>query len=97
MTVPQVNIADAIALTQERQRQAEIDRQICQIPAAAMADCITSGLAGMPLVQALTVHFPQARRGDVYLAIGLAVAVLQADLVIAEAELDMLRRSEAAA
>ena len=97
MTVPQVNIADAIALTQERQRQAEIDRRLCQLPAAAMADCITSGLAGLPLVEALNAHFAHARRGDVYLAIGLAVAVLQADLVIAHAELDMLRNGGAAA
>ena len=59
---------------------------------ADMADCITSGLSGMTLVDALHHHFPSAARGDVYLAIGLAVALLQADLAIAQIENRLLRQ-----
>jgi hypothetical protein len=57
-----------------------------------MADLITSsGLAGIPLAKALHAYFPTARREDVYLAIGMAVALLQADLVVAEIELRLAR------
>lgn len=70
-------------------------------PPAEIANCIVSGISGMTLTRTLQHHFPEASRADVYFAIGLAVAILQADaailrsdLVFAEIELDMLRRGE---
>lgn len=92
MTVPMVNLASAIELTQERKRQEEIDAQLERLPAAAMADCITCGLAGLALTSALHRHFATLPRADVYRAIGLAVALLQADLTIARMETDLLRK-----
>lgn len=97
MTVPQVNIASAIELTQERERQADIDRLIERMASAAMANCIASGLCGLSLSDTLHKHFPATRRADVYLAIGLAVALLQADLTIARMELELLRKGGAPA
>lgn len=88
----ELNIANAIAYTKERQ---EAER-CAVIPSVAMADCITSGLSGKALTDALTVHFPTAARHDVYRAIGLAVALMQADLTLAEMELAMGRQAVAA-
>ena len=88
----EVNIADAIAYTRERERQAEADRRAVELPAAHMADCISSGLSGRALADALTRHFPNTLRADVYLAIGLAVAIMQADLTIGQMELANLRQ-----
>ena len=58
----------------------------------AMADCMSSGLFGMKLTKALQRHFPSSRREDVYLAIGMAVAIYEADLTMAEIEIEALRR-----
>jgi len=90
-TVSKVNIADAIAYTRERERQAEIDRRLASIPAFDMADCILSGLCGPSLTKALAHHFPQARRSEVFSAIGLASAIWAADLTACEMELAILR------
>ncbi|NBU29570.1 MAG: hypothetical protein EBS42_15570 [Caulobacteraceae bacterium] len=97
MTASLVNLASASDLAQERKRQEEIDGQWDRLPAADMADCIASGLCGLPLSDALHKHFPSTPRADVYLAVGLAVALLQADLTIARMELDLLRKGKAAA
>lgn len=95
--VSEVNIAAAIDYTLDRQRQAETDRRLERIPAAALADCMVSGLSGKPLSDALRHHFPNAMRADVYLAAGLAVAILQADLTLAHMELAILRNGRARA
>jgi hypothetical protein len=89
--VREVNIADAIAYTRDRRQLAEAEGRVSQLPAAHMADCIASGLSGHALAQALTRHFPTAGRSDVYLAIGLAVAIMQADLTIGQMELATCR------
>jgi hypothetical protein len=57
-----------------------------------IAELIGSGLAGLELAQALERQFPTAKRSDVYLAVGAAVALMQADLALAEMELDLARR-----
>ncbi len=91
----EVNIAAALEYTRQRQRiEAEAARP--RLPAEDIADCMTSGLSGVALSAALHNHFPTANRADVYLAAGLAVAVMQADLTLARMELDMIRRGVAA-
>jgi hypothetical protein len=62
------------------------------IPAAAqIAEVILSGRTGRELYATLMQRFPAARRGDVYLAVGLVMAVTEADLTAAEIELQDLR------
>jgi hypothetical protein len=62
-------------------------------PAFDIADCITSGLYGRELSGALHLHFPAAPRGIVYDAIGAAMSMLQADILLLAAERnDALRR-----
>lgn len=93
-------VRKAIAETKERARvEAEAKRweETLWAHGGAMADCISSGLSGMALVQALRHHFPAAKRDEVYLAIGTAVAILQADLTLAEMELAVLRDERRAA
>lgn len=90
-TVSEVNIANAIAYTRDRERQAEAARLVSSLPALHMADCIASGLAGRALADALTRHFPNTDRASVYLAIGLGVTIMQADLTIGQMELAALR------
>ena len=90
-SVREVNIADAIAYTRDRERQAEAARQVSSLPALHMADCIASGLAGRALADALTRHFPNTDRASVYLAVGLGVTIMQADLTIGQMELAALR------
>lgn len=63
-----------------------------RFPASDIADLIASGYAGAMLAKLLHAHFPAAPRGDVYLAIGLAVAILQADLTAAQMETRLLRQ-----
>lgn len=84
-------IGAAIAYTCERQRQADLDRQADGLPAAALADLIASGLSGFALASALTRHFPNAKRADVYLGVGLAIAILQADLTMSRMQIGALR------
>jgi hypothetical protein len=91
MTVPQVDIAAAIEITQERERQADIDRRIERMASMAVADCIASGLCGIALSSALHNRFPTTPRAEVYMGIGLALALLQTDLTIARMELDLIR------
>jgi hypothetical protein len=55
-------------------------------PAFDMADCIVSGLFGRALRDALHAHFPGAPRGIVYDAIGAAMSMVEADLLLLEAE-----------
>lgn len=92
-------IAVAIAEVRERKRLEEEERlhqeRFDTLPALRMADCITCGMSGRSLVRALHHHFPATPRGQVYLAIGLAVAQLQADLVLAHMEIQMLRAGQA--
>lgn len=57
----------------------------------AMVDLITCGLTGIDLKRALMEDFPTVPRADVYLAVGAAVALMQADLVLAEMEIDILK------
>lgn len=95
--VREVDIASAIAYTQERERRLEAGRRLDRIPAADIADCIVSGLSGRALSDALRHHFPNAKRADVYLAIGLAMAILQADMTIGQMELAILRDERARA
>jgi regulator of protease activity HflC (stomatin/prohibitin superfamily) len=89
--VATLDISRAISYTKERERQADADRRANSLPALAMADCIASGLAGRALTDALSHHFPDAKRADTYLAVGLALALLQADLTLAEMEMSLLR------
>jgi len=89
------DIGRAIAYTEQRCRQDQLDRRLADLPAAAMAACITSGPCGVTLSKLLHAHFPNARRAEVYLAISLAVAHLQAELTIGRMELDRLRKSGA--
>jgi len=95
--VAELDISRAIAYTEERRRQSELDRQAAEMPAVAMAEIIAGGLCGVTLSNALHTHFPDARRADVYLAIALGVARLQADATIAQMEVDLLRQEGAAA
>ena len=88
--VSEVNIGAAIAYTQDRERQREVHRRMDNLPAFAMADCMVSGLSGRALADALRHHFPNAKRADVYLAAGLAVAILQADLTVGQMEIAAL-------
>ena len=58
------------------------------IPTAArLADLMTSGLVGRPLERALHVQFPAAKRADVYFAVSMVMAMMEADLVGYEFEL----------
>ena len=59
-----------------------------------LADLMASGLAGMALAYALQHQFPDAKRADVYLAIGQAIAILQMDLTLCQMEIDLWRRGE---
>ena len=93
----ELDIRGAIAYTEERRRQSELDRQAVEMPAVVMAQWIAGGLCGVTLSNALHAHFPSARRSDVYLGIGLGVALLQADQTIDRMELDLLRQAGAAA
>lgn len=93
--VREVDISRAIAYTQARQHRLEAADRLERLPAALMADCMLSGLTGKALSDALRHHFPNAKRADVYLAVGLALAVLQADLTIGQMEL-ALHRDEGA-
>jgi hypothetical protein len=62
-------------------------------PAFAMADLITDGLHGQALREALHDRFPATPRAAVYDAIGIAVSMLEVDLLLARAERDeALRR-----
>ncbi len=92
----EVNIAAAIAYTQDRARESNSEDRGWDLPAKAIADCINSGLAGQKLTDTLRHHFPAAKRDDVYLAIGLASALFHADLMIAQMELAALKRPEGA-
>jgi hypothetical protein len=56
-----------------------------------IADLLTSGWTGGELEKRLHAYFPNARRGDVYFAIGIAACLWKADLAIAELETRMLR------
>lgn len=60
--------------------------------AADIADLIASGFSGLTLAKMLFAYFPSAARGDVYMAVGLAVAIMQADLVAAQLENRFLRQ-----
>jgi hypothetical protein len=57
----------------------------------AMADLMSSGYSGMTLVRMLHAYFPTAGRADTYFAVGTAIALLHADLTVAEIELKRLR------
>ncbi|MDX9982220.1 MAG: hypothetical protein RBU25_19525 [Lentisphaeria bacterium] len=92
---PKNFVATALAETKERRRLEQEEREHQErfdaLPALRMADCITSGLSGQALVRALHHHFPNTSRPQVYFAVGLAVATLQADLVLAQMEVQLLR------
>ena len=45
---------------------------------------LDGSLVGMPLVKELRARFPRAKRDDVYLAIGMALTLKEADLMIYE-------------
>lgn len=62
---------------------------------ADMADCMTCGHVGVGLVRVLHHYFPNAARGDVYMAIGIAMSLMQADLVLAQMENRLLRQAGA--
>ena len=92
----ELNIAAAIAYTQEGGGEPSPGVRGWELPAKAIADCIYSGLAGQKLTDTLRHHFPAAKRDDVYLAIGLASALFHADLTIAQMELAALKKPEGA-
>jgi hypothetical protein len=59
---------------------------------ADMADLISSGWSGAELERMLHAYFPRAQRGEVYTAVGVAIALLKADLALAELEARILRQ-----
>ena len=59
---------------------------------ADVADLIVSGYGGDKLARLLHDYFPAAARGDVYLGIGLAVLILQANVADARMEARILRQ-----
>jgi hypothetical protein len=61
--------------------------------AGAMARLLLSGPVGAHLFSALTEQFRTASRFDVFLGVALAIALLDADLAVAEAELALARRA----
>lgn len=93
MSAPkELNVADAIAYSKECRRKEEEAKRWS--PGADIADCIvSSGFSGMVLARTLHHHFPDAKRGDVYHGVGVAIALLQADLALAEMHIDILRRA----
>jgi hypothetical protein len=50
----------------------------------AMVELLDGSLVGMPLVKELKARFPHAKRDDVYLAIGMAMTLKEADLMVYE-------------
>jgi len=58
-----------------------------------MTDAMTSGLSGAALARCLGYHFPNTPRADVYMHVGAAIALLQADLTLAEIECKALRKA----
>lgn len=56
-----------------------------------MADCILSGLTGAALSRALAMHFPNISRLEAFAAIGFAATIIQADLTLAELEIELLK------
>lgn len=94
VAVSELNLTAALEYTQERQQAQSGAAHVDRLPAADMADCIASGLSGQALAQALTRYFPTTGRSDVYLAIGLAVAIMQADLTIGQMELARLKYAQ---
>jgi hypothetical protein len=54
--------------------------------AEVMADLISCGLSGRPLLAELWSRFAGASRADVFTAIALATAILEARLTLAETE-----------
>jgi hypothetical protein len=56
-----------------------------------MADVLSSGVVGRELTRMLTAHFPKTTRADIYMAIGMASALTEADLAIAEIEVGLLK------
>jgi hypothetical protein len=63
-----------------------------RLPAADMADTLSSGLSGLELVQLLHTHFPNITREEAFTACGIAALITQADLMMLELELAGLRR-----
>jgi len=66
-------------------------------PSFRLADCITSGLYGRELREALHRHFPDTPRAAVYAAIAIAWSMAEADLLMMQAERDEALRRLAAA
>jgi hypothetical protein len=50
----------------------------------AMVELLDGSLVGMPLVKELRAKFPHMKREDVYLAIGMALTLKEADLMVYE-------------
>ena len=50
----------------------------------AMVDLLDGHIVGWPLVKELKARFPHAKRDDVFLAIGMALTLKEADLMIYE-------------
>jgi|HubBroStandDraft_6_1064221.scaffolds.fasta_scaffold16635_2 hypothetical protein len=51
-----------------------------------IANLIDSGLVGIALVKELRARFPHAKRDEVFMAIGIAVTLKAADLMIYESD-----------
>lgn len=56
-----------------------------------IAQLLTSGLTGMPLIKALREHFAHAKRNDVFMGVVLAISWYEGGLMIAESELNAER------
>ncbi len=88
----ELNIAAALEYSRQCREEENADKMSAlPLPGAEMADAMTSGLTGMALARCLAHHFPRAKRSEVYVAVGLAMTLMQADLTLAHMEIDILR------
>lgn len=59
--------------------------------ASQIAQLLTGGLTGIPLLKALRAGFPHAKRNDVFMGVVLAISMYESGLMIAESELEVER------
>lgn len=64
---------------------------LTQLPYVSLAGALLSGPAGFELFELLCAEFPTIGRRDVFLGVSTAIALIRADLLVAEMEARGLR------